>query len=271
MNYLKALIRPLVPKKYRPVIKQTWFTLRSLLYFGNQFICPCCSGHFRKFLPYRGRPNAICPRCGSAERHRLLWLYLKNKTNFFKDNLKVLHFAPQYILQKKIKSMPNIDYLSADLYSPLAMVKMDITNIQYKDGSFDVILCCHVLEHIMNDRKAMRELFRVLKPGGWAIIQSPVDLKLDETFEDPNVVLPEDREHIFGNKGHVRIYGRDYKDRLSQVGFNVKVDGYVKKLTDYKKYSLIKEEDIYLCERELLFDIEPKEVFQEELPEDKIK
>jgi SAM-dependent methyltransferase len=129
------------------------------------------------------------------------------------------------------------------------MVKVDIMNIPYKDDSFDVILCSHVLEHVANDQKAMRELFRVLIPGGWAILQSPVDRQRDETFEDPNVTSPQDRLRLFGQSNHVRVYGRDYKDRLEKAGFSVKIDGYVRSLSadEINVHGLLEDEDIYLC------------------------
>jgi predicted SAM-dependent methyltransferase len=145
--------------------------------------------------------------------------------------------------------MSNLDYVSADINSPLAMVKMDITNIPCEDNSFDTILCSHVLEHVMDDQKAMRELFRVLKPEGWAILQVPIDCERDKTFEDPNIVSPEDREKFFGLSDHVRVYGLDYKDRLEKAGFKVKVDHYVKNLGDdmVEKHRLWRGEDIYFC------------------------
>lgn len=244
-------IKPLVKR----IILMEYYALRYIygiiLYFGLRFKCPCCGGHFRKFLTFgvKPRPNAQCPRYNSLERHRLIWLYLKNRTNFFSDNFKVLHFAPEYIFQKTFKSLPNLEYINVDLNSPLAMIKIDITNVPFKDNYFDVILCSHVLEHVMDDQLAMRELFRVLKPGGWAILQVPIDFKRDKTFEDPNIVSAEDRARIFGQKDHVRIYGRDYKDRLEKAGFTVKVDNYVRQLgTDViKKYSLMKEQGIYFC------------------------
>ena len=178
-----------------------------------------------------------------------MWLYLKHKPNLFSDNLRLLHFAPEYILQKNFASFPNLDYVSADLDSPLAMVKADIMNIPYKDDSFDVILCSHVLEHVADDQKAMRELFRVLMPGGWAILQSPVDRQRNETFEDPNVTSPQDRLRFFGQSDHVRVYGRDYKDRLEKAGFSVKVDGYVRSLgaDEINVHGLREDEVIYLC------------------------
>lgn len=126
---------------------------------------------------------------------------------------------------------------------------MDITRIQFEDNTFDVILCSHVLEHVLDDQTAMSELFRVLKPGGWAILQSPIDFKRDKTFEDPDIVLPDDREKAFGLPDHVRIYGRDYEDRLKNVGFSVKMDDYVRTLgiDMVKKYGLPEDEEICFC------------------------
>jgi SAM-dependent methyltransferase len=180
-----------------------------------------------------------------------LWFYLKNQTNFFCESLKVLHFSPEYCLQKKFKKQPNLDYLSADLASPLAMTKIDITNIPYEDNTFDAILCSHVLEHIPDDRQAMKELLRVLKPGGWAILQVPIDRKREKTFEDPTVTSPEERERLFWQHDHVRLYGLDYPDRLRDVGFVVEVNNFVKNLEDetIEKYRLDKREDIYLCKK----------------------
>lgn len=156
MPSLKANIKAIVPNKYHSIINEMYLSSRSLLYTGDKFFCPCCNGHFREFLPNTAGANTQCPRCNSSHRHRLMWLYLKNKTNFFNENLKVLHIAPEYCFQKEIRNMPNLDYISADLSSPLAMVKMDITNITYEDNYFNVILCSHVLEHVMEDLKAMK-------------------------------------------------------------------------------------------------------------------
>lgn len=225
--------------------------LRSLIYLGNQVSCPICKKDFRKFLPFgvNRRPNALCPRCGSLERHRLLWLYLRDRTSLFEKRLKVLHFAPEYCLQKELRSMTNLDYLSSDLDSPFSMMKMDITNISFGDNSFDAVLCIHVLEHVRKDEKAMRELFRVLRPGGWAIIQSPIDPTRERTFEDPAIVSPRDRERYFGMADHVRIYGLDYESRLKKAGFVVLADGFGKDLKDeiVEKYGLGAVEDIYYC------------------------
>ena len=216
-----------------------------------QVICPCCGGQFRTFLPYgvRQRPNAMCPGCGSKERHRLLWLYFENRTNLFSQTLRVLHLVPEKSFQKTLASLPTLDCISADLQAGKAMVEMDITNILYETNSFDVILCSHVLEHVVDDRKAMRELFRVLKPGGWEVLHVPIDLEREKTFEDPSIVLPEDRERIFCHWDHVRIYGRDYNDRLEEAGFTLNVHNYARELGAdmIKKYGLRKHAGIYFC------------------------
>ena len=253
MPYMKK-VKILIPRKYRFKAKYIYYQIRglvALLYKGNKFVCPCCNGHFRKFFPYAGKSNSQCPRCDSEERHRLLWLYLKNRTDllFYNNKIKLLHIGPEYCIQKLLLELPNVDYVSVDLNASLAMIKADITNIPFKNDSFDVIICLHVLEHIVEDQKAMKELYRVLKPGGWGILQSPIDSKRDRTFEDSKITSPEDRARIFGQRDHVRIYGLDYKERLEKAGFIVKVDSYVKELGEnmIQKYGLMKEEDIYFC------------------------
>jgi len=248
---IKSIAKKVIPAKHHHALREIRRWGISLLLYGYRFTCPICDGHFRKFLPFgvKPRPNARCPRCGSLERHRLLWLYLRDKTNLFADNLKLLDIAPMDCLQRKFRAMPNIDYISVDLESPMAMVKMDITDMQFPSNYFDCVICYHVLEHIPDDQKAMEEIFRVLKPGGWAILQVPI--LRDKTLEDPSITTPEDRERVFGQRDHVRIYGLDYKNRLEQSGFSVKLDDYVKQLSDevIERYGLMKDENIYFCSK----------------------
>jgi len=239
----------IIPARYQHLLTLVFLNLLLPLYIGNKMKCPCCNGKFRKFIPFKNNSNEICPRCGSFERHRLLWLYLKDQTNFFSNKLKVLHFAPEYTFQKLFKTLPNLNYISADLNSSLAMVKADITAIPWQDNSFDVCLCLHVLEHIMDDSKAMRELFRVLKPEGWSIIQVPIDFSRDKTFQDPNATSPQDRKHLYGLDAHVRIYGRDYEDKLKAAGFCLKTTCYTDTLgpEKMKKYGLSKKRRVFFC------------------------
>jgi SAM-dependent methyltransferase len=185
------------------------------------------------------------------ERHRLIWLYLHNRTNLFSDQLKLLHVAPEPVLQQYLQSQSNLDYVGTDIESPLANIKMDLTSIPHQDGSFDAIICSHVLEHIQDDRAAMRELVRILTPGGWAILQVPIEPERATTFEDASITSPEERFRLFKQHDHVRIYGRDYKDRLEQAGFEVHVDGYVREMGQrrIRRYALNVDEDIYFCRK----------------------
>ena len=193
----------------------------------------------------------LSPSTLSLERHRLLWLYLKNETDLFTAHQKLLHFAPEQAFYKRFKKLKNLEYTTSDLNSPLADVKADICNLPFEDHQFDVILCNHVLEHIPNDTKAMQELYRVLKPGGWGIFQIPQDLKRERTFEDNSITDKKERTKIFGQYDHVRIYGRDYFDKLRAVGFTVNEVDYTTVLPkeEVEKYRLAKGELIPLVKK----------------------
>ena len=217
--FLNAVPRPLLIKiSYwvRPVM--------ALWLKGNKYTDPIDGKRFRTFLPYgygNPRENVLSPSTLSLERHRLLWLFLQRETDFFRSKLKVLHFAPEQAFYKRFRNLSNLDYTTTDLNSPLSDVKADICNLPFDDKAYDVILCNHVLEHIPDDLKAMQELFRVLTPGGWGIFQIPQDLGRERTFEDDSITDRKERAKIFGQYDHVRIYGRDYFDKLRNVGFEV--------------------------------------------------
>ena len=186
-----------------------------------------CGCKRRKFLPYGyvvQRENALCPNCLSLERHRLLWLYLQRETDLKEARPRLLHAAPEVALMRKLKQLyqdcPK-QYVTADLESPLADMHFDIQQIPIADGEFDAVICNHIMEHVEDDRKAMSELYRILRPGGWGIILSPVELSRAETFEDDTITDRDERTRIFGQYDHRRIYGRDYADRLASVGFEV--------------------------------------------------
>jgi SAM-dependent methyltransferase len=236
----------------RPFLIRLSYTIRPFLAFflkGTNFTDPIDGKSFKTFLPYgygAQRNNALSPSTLSLERHRLLWLYLNNETKFFTDYLKVLHFAPEQAFYKRFRSMKNLEYITTDLNSPLADVKADICNLPFKDNEFDVILCNHVLEHIPDDTKAMQELYRVLKPGGFGIFQIPQDLTRAMTFEDDTITDKKERAKIFGQYDHVRIYGKDYFNKLRSIGFKVDEVNYTARLSEdmIKKYCLAKGEII---------------------------
>lgn len=236
----------------RPILIRLSYTIRPILAFflkGNKFTDPIDGKSFKSFLPYGygiQRHNVLSPSTLSLERHRLLWLYLKNETDFFTAKNKVLHFAPEQSFYKRFKKMSNLDYTTTDLNSPLADVKADICNLPFEDNSYDIIFCNHVLEHIPDDTKAMQELYRVLKPNGMAILQIPQDLKRAITFEDDSITDKKERAKIFGQYDHVRIYGRDYFNKLRSIGFQVDEVDYTSNLSkiEIEKYCLAKGEII---------------------------
>ena len=241
----------------RPFLIRISFLFRPLLkliFKGKRYKDPIDGSTFRKFLSYgysEQRPNVLSPSTLSLERHRLLWLYLENQTDFFTKSYKVLHFAPEQAFYKRFKKLKNLEYLTTDLNSPLADVKADICNLPFDDNSFDVILCNHVLEHIPDDTKAMKELLRVLRPNGWAILQIPQDLNREKTFEDNSITDKAERTKIFGQYDHVRVYGLDFFEKLENVGFEVQPVEYTNKFNTQERdyYRLAKKEIIPLVKK----------------------
>ena len=254
MKKLFKLILNTIP---RPLLIRLSYIARPILAFilkGTTFTDPIDGKSFKMFLPYgygNQRNNVLSPSTLSLERHRLLWLYLNNETDFFTSLEKkiVLHFAPEQAFYKLFRNQKNLDYTTTDLFSPLADVKADICNLPFTDNSYDVILCNHVLEHIPDDTKAMQELYRVLKPGGMAILQIPQDLSRTTTFSDDSITNQKERAAIFGQYDHVRIYGRDYFEKLRSIGFTVIEEDYTSKITPelVEKYCLAKGEIIPVC------------------------
>jgi SAM-dependent methyltransferase len=223
---MKRFMRFLMRTIPRPVLirfSKIFSIFIRLAYIGNKVECPICEGKFRKLLPYGidSRENVLCPKCLSLERHRLIWLYLKNETQFFSKGLKIMHVAPEQCFYPRFKKLENIDYLTVDLESPLADMHFDIHDIPLEDKVFDMVMCNHVLEHVVDDHRVMTEIYRVLKPGGMAILQVPQDYSLDQTYEDSSITSPGEREIHFKQKDHLRLYGLDYPQRLRNAGFEV--------------------------------------------------
>ena len=247
---MKRIASFLLNKIPRPILINLSIFLRPFIYLffkGNNFTDPIDGKSYRKFLPYgygKQRENALSPGTLSLERHRQMWLYLQNETDFFTKNYKVLHIAPEQEFLRKFKKMKNLDYTSADLFSPIVDIKADILDLPFADESFDVIFCNHVLEHIEDDRKAMSELYRVMKKGGWGILQVPMKNSLEKTYEDFTITDPKERQKHFGQYDHVRWYGMDYFDRLKSVGFDAKANFYSQKFSDadIKKFGLNRNE-----------------------------
>jgi len=253
---MKKFISFLVRKIPRPILIR-FSGLFSLLvrpfYIGHNVTCPVCGKSFRKFLPYgkNGGDNRLCPKCLSLERHRLMWLYWTEYSDFFKTKKSVLHIAPEQPFLKPFKKAENIEYTTADLVSPIADLHFDIMQIPLPDESYDYIICNHVLEHVPNDITAMKELFRVLKKGGTAILQVPINTKFTETYEDSTITDPLEREKHFGQYDHVRWHGLDYPRRLESVGFvveNFDIKDHLP-MEMVEKYRLDKNEILYVARK----------------------
>lgn len=237
-----------MPPRYR-------WTLRCwagrVAHAGNQRYCPCCDSHLRYFAPFgeHPRPDAQCPVCGALERHRLVAMYFQNRRDLLHDIGRVLHVAPERPVERILRDWAGEAYVSVDLDEKNAMMQADLRHMPFGSGSFDCVFCSHVLEHVPEDRKAMAEMHRVLRPGGWAIVQVPVER--ETTYEDATITDPDVRRQLFGQPDHVRAYGRDIVERLEGAGFRVTVEHPQGALDDesFERCSLRTDEDIFLCEK----------------------
>ena len=254
MKRLARWILGIFPRTWLQRLANVLLPFLDFCFRGNRFTDPINGKSYRSFLPYgyvKIRPNALSPGTLSLERHRLIWLYLQRETDFFKTSAKVLHMAPEKAFMTRLSKLKHLAYTTCDLESPLAEVKADICDLPFADASFDWILCNHVLEHIPNDTKAMQELYRVLKPGGKALLQVPLESNRAETFEDNSIIDKAERTKVFGQYDHVRVYGKDYFDKLRQTGFEVSEIQFGKSLTEAERlrYAVTKDEYIPLCLR----------------------
>ncbi len=210
-------------------LKKLVLLIRGLMFIGRRYECPCCKWPLRGFVNSWGMISAntdgFCPRCNAKARHRRIWLYLRERSNVFTDDLSLLEVAPWWSLARQFQAMANLQFVGLDLAhrGPHVTAVGDVASMPIRTGLLDAVLCIHVLEHVQDDRRAMAELYRVLKPGGWALVSVPI--RLDQpTYEDPSITDPDERARAFGERSHVRYYGGDLTDRLAGAGFEVSVD-----------------------------------------------
>jgi SAM-dependent methyltransferase len=256
IELIRTIGKGVIPRRYHAALLRAYFSVKlwwipTLLYLGNSVSCPVCDGRFRAFRIVHAEQavNARCPRCRASERHRMLWLYLRDRTNLFSDHLRFLHFAPEISFKRKLSLCANLRYVAVDLSTTGVTVSADAMLLPFRDGKFDAVLCSHVLEHVADDRRAMGEILRVLKPGGWAVLHVPIDSRRETTYEDPSIVEPEERARHFGQSDHVRWYGRDFQERLERAGFVVRREAFASGLGEavVRRYRLMEDDDIYFC------------------------
>jgi predicted SAM-dependent methyltransferase len=195
--------------------------IEVLRWRGNRVYCPLCRCHFSAFKDDWNRPNALCWRCGSHERHRAQWFLFERRIELLLNTQSLLHFAPEWAMRRRLRRIPHLRYVTADLHQPNVDLRLDITAIDLPDDSFEAVICSHVLEHVADDAAAMRELRRITAPHGWCLIMVPLDLTRERTYEDPAIVSPEDRQRAFWQHDHVRLYAPDIAERLEAAGFAV--------------------------------------------------
>jgi predicted SAM-dependent methyltransferase len=261
---LRAAARRLLPFEARTFVRRGLHVAPSL---GFRYRCPFCHLRFRKLEP-RGRDLPVyaeqgvvgggyrlaeCPWCRSNDRERLLYLFLRRHTELFRKPMRVLHLAPEARLRRAIEPAQAF-YTTADLRMPGVDLQLDVTDIPRPDAAFDAIICSHVLEHVHFDRAAMRELHRVLAPGGWALLQVPIASRAERTEEEASSapLSDEERARRFGDPTHVRLYAeRDYVRRLEEAGFAVSARDALELLgkQTVRNYALVPEEKIFLCTR----------------------
>ena len=268
---MKSVIKKYIPFALGRKLRGMWQILQSIFYYGKKYQCPLCKTNLRMLLPggfdlpvitekkiigAGRRPNCICPRCYSTDRDRLIYIYLKNFTNIFTHKTKLLHIAPSGSIKALMKRTPNVIYQEGSkyhegFYYSKDISLIDIRKLDFDDNTYDVIFCNHVLEHIPEDIQAMKELHRVLKPGGWAILQVPVSAVLDETYEDFSITTEADKEKHFGQFDHVRIYGADYPKRLESAGFTVEKINPSKdwNIEGTEKFATNKDEILYVAHK----------------------
>lgn len=243
--------------------------LNLLKHFGFKYKCPFCGFHSKELLPVgidneanhkyqiigAGKRNAGCPKCGSIDRFRLVYSYLKYEAKIFNTPQKsILHFAPELLLAEKMQHVHFKEYVQADFFAEGQHCNysnevqcIDVQDIPYKSEYFDLILCNHVLEHVPDDKKAMCELYRILKKDGSAILQVPISPILNKTIEDPSIIDEEQRIKLFGQKDHIRLYGTDYTSRLNSCGFIVQQ---LKLAQKYPKFGLNPKKILFICKKD---------------------
>lgn len=251
---LKSLYKRILSERKRISIIQFSYKIRASWYSGEDYSCNCCGRSFRLFLPKGNilRLNAQCPYCGSLERTRLLLMYLKNETDYLSQRLKVLHIAPEKCLFDLFRKL-DWEYIDGDINPNLATYQLDLTSVSYPDRYFDLVICSHVLGHIPDEPRAVRELYRILKPDGAALVLTLLDRKRTKTLEDSSLTTEAERLQAYGERDLCRLHGADFKERLAAGGLHVSEIDYrtALGLEVNQRYSLGngERELIFLCKR----------------------
>ena len=250
-----ALLTRFIPRTMLQRVAHLGMQSISWIYNGSKFEDPIDGRTYRKLLPYgrvRTRTNALSPHTLSLERHRALWIYLKEYTDFFSASYRMLHMAPENCFIKRFKSIESLDYVTGDLDSPWADHHFDVHSIPFEDESFDIIMANHLMEHVDDDRAVLSEFYRVMKPGGWGVLQVPIDWTNPATEEDRSITDPVELERLYWQRDHLRLYGfEDYPSRLRDAGFTVEIVDMKDVLgsSRYDRYALGGEQWVFVVKK----------------------
>jgi len=261
-------IKNILPNSIARNLKQFYLWIRGIIYHGSKYKCNVCKRDFRKMLnggfdlPVikekqivgAGIRQHICPFCLSTDRDRLVELFLDHSYKIEKQKIKLLHIAPEPALFRRLNKLKNIDYIPATkyqegIYYPKDITLVDLTDMHFNDGEFDLIICNHVLEHIEDDKLAFSEILRVLRSGGTAILQVPYSNLLEQTYENSSMTTVSQRKEHFGQFDHVRLYGTDYPQKLKDIGFYVNLfdPNLVLEAEEISKLSLFSGEKLFVA------------------------
>ena len=253
---MKEKLKTLLRQNLIYQLNQLRLQWRSIPYrLGDEVECPICQSHYRAFMPFRYRANAYCPNCKSLERHRYIFLALRDRLGFFSaPRKKVLHFAPDICLIPSIKASPYIDYVTADYmtsFTSSITVKpdyiMSIDDIKFDNDTFNVVIAIGILVMVPDDTKAMREVLRVLKPDGYAVFHDPINKDFPISLSDARLTK-EEKQKLYHGHDQRWYYGADYADRLRAQGFSVEDDTFIQTI-DYKRYGISPTERVYLARK----------------------
>ncbi len=251
---MKQILKKLLGDVVLQPVRNLRFQIKAMPYRQGEAVeCPICGGKFKAFMPFRYRQNAYCPDCKSLERHRYIYLNLRDKLGFYEAPRKrVLHFAPDICLIPSIKANPYIDYVTADYMTSFTSsitvqpdYVMSIDDIKFDDNAFDVIIAVGILVMVPDDAKAIREVYRTLKPGGYAVFHDPINLGQEKSFSDTNLTQDQ-KQKLYHGHDQRWYYGADYADRLRAQGFVVENDSYAQQI-DGKRFGIGATEKIYIA------------------------
>lgn len=246
-----AALKAAVPPRYRHAVRRLLLRVATLTTAGTGYECPCCGRELRRFARFHGEHDQ-CPTCGSLMRHRALLLLVRDRVRIADRGGSVVHIGPGPAVGNWLRRQESVDYVAVDLDSPIADVQADACDLPFEDETFDFAICVHTLEHIPDDRQAIREMYRVLKVGGTAVMQVPPS-DLEVTREDPSITDPVERERLFGQYDHVRLCGDDYPARIAEAGFEVERIDMVQSIDPElrRRYGLRTGEPFDLCKKPL--------------------